>query len=124
MLGGGNETEYKEKKNTRTSKENSSTIDDKCVTIISAVDAERVMHTTSSVRLPATPTLCFRSLPSCSGLVVTNLCTVPSSGSAIGRYLTASPGDNTDFMWERRNKNEYWTEANTGSREKCTWLEV
>jgi hypothetical protein len=63
MLGGGNETGYKEKKNTKTSKENSSTIDDKCVTIISAGEAERIMPSTSSVRPPATPTFCFRSVP-------------------------------------------------------------
>lgn len=122
MLAGENETGYKEKKNMKTSKVNSSTIDDKCAVIFSAVEAERVMPSTSSVRLPAAPTLCFRSLPCWFGLIVTNLCSVPASGSAIGRYFTAALGDNTDFMWECRNKNEYWTEINTGTRENARAL--
>jgi len=98
ILAGGNETGYKEKRNMKTSKEHSSTIDDKCVATISAVEAERVMLSTSSVRLPATPTLCFRSLPRWSGMIVTKLCSVPASANAIGRHYTAALADNTDFM--------------------------
>lgn len=69
ILAGGNETGYKEKKNTKTSKENSSTIDDKCVAIISAVEAERVMPSASSVRLPANTYLCCVSGACPAGLV-------------------------------------------------------
>jgi hypothetical protein len=67
--------------------------------------------------------LCFRSLPCWFGLIFTNLCSLPASASVIGRYFTATLGDNTDFMWEYKNKNEYWTEANTGSGENARGLE-
>jgi len=82
----------------KTSKEHGSTIDDKCVAIISAVETERVMFSTSSVRLPATPTLCFRRMPRWSVLIVTYLCSVPASASDIGRHFTAALAYNIDFM--------------------------